>query len=154
MKVSALLFLSLSLLTFSSCIQNLGTNEGSEFQFVDLSPESVTFADINRLIMGPKCLRCHAWASDEAEFDSRITPGDPENSSLYNQIESGAMPLGGPELTSSEKKLVYDFIANKVKNVVDTVPPIEDPILPEPSSEEQFQFVKNEKMFSNSCSPR
>ena len=151
MKNSVLLFLSVLML--SSCIQNLGTNEGSEFQFVDLNPATITFADINKIIMGPKCLRCHAWASDEAEFDSRITPGDPENSALYQQIESGAMPLGGPELTSSEKKLVYDFISNKVATVVDTTPPpVEDPILPELTPEEQFQFVKNEILIPNCMS--
>jgi hypothetical protein len=118
--------LFLFVLLISSCGQNLGTDEGEEFKVVDLNPAFITFADINELILGPKCLNCHSWVSNEAEFDKRIIEGDPEKSPLYQQIESGRMPLGGPELTQSEKQLVYNFIANKVKKPEETLPDEQD----------------------------
>lgn len=120
------LILFLNLLVLLSCGKNLGTNEGTEFRVFDINSSNITFANINDLILRDKCLNCHDWASSEAEFDKRIIPGDPENSPMYQQIASGAMPLGGPELTNSEKDLIYQFILNKV-SVVEEVPPAPAP---------------------------
>lgn len=53
----------------------------------------------------PNCLRCHSTGAqyDFSSYESLMSsdlvlPGNHEGSSLWNQLNSGAMPLGGAKL--------------------------------------------------------
>jgi hypothetical protein len=60
-------------------------------------------------VLNPSCIRCHAWAADEASVQQRIIAGDPENSILYQKIKDGSMPPSGP-LSTSNLQLVERYI--------------------------------------------
>ena len=75
-------------------------------------------------IFEASCVKCHAGSSPQAGLDVRtragllkggssgpvIVPGAPENSLLYEYIDSGKMPMGGPKLTEKESALIRLWI--------------------------------------------
>ena len=93
-----------------SCAQNLGSAGDEQFKVVDFANEVISFDLVQENVLIPKCLKCHGWIGDETEILKRIVVGSPEESPLFLLIDNGAMPLGGPELTEQEKRLVYDYI--------------------------------------------
>ncbi len=64
-------------------------------------------------ILQDNCAACHDWtASYKGIADpSRVTPGSPEKSSLYTQVASDAMPMGGTPLSVTQKNLLRAWIA-------------------------------------------
>ncbi len=74
-------------------------------------------------ILEENCSACHSGVVKQAELQVTeyeslmaggqsgpvVTPGDPDASTLWLQIRSGAMPLVG-ELSDDEKALIYDWI--------------------------------------------
>ena len=88
------------------------------------------YASIRQLILVPKCIGCHNEGSesphgidlttyenilDQTLFPPIITPGEPENSSLYLTIAEGKMPKKGPKLSDQEIQAVFDWIKNGAK---------------------------------------
>lgn len=96
--------------SFISCAKNLGTSEAEVFQVIQSLEGGVNFELLHKQVLAPKCLRCHAWMSDEEEVLKRVEPGEPNQSSLYTLVENGAMPVGGPELSDQEKRIVELYI--------------------------------------------
>lgn len=100
------------LLILTSCIES-GTDESEIFQVRPIEQDRDQEVDFQRLrqeILAPKCLRCHAWADDEPQVLSRVVSGRPEQSRLFQEVESGSMPLGGPALSLEELDIVRRYI--------------------------------------------
>jgi hypothetical protein len=113
-KIIILFFLTL----LSSCKVDIGTNEDGQFQVVPITA-NVTFAQLSNYVLSTSCTRCHAWASDEASVQQRISIGDPDNSLLYQKIKSGQMPPSG-SLSSKQILLLENYI--KSTKEVQTIP--------------------------------
>jgi len=45
-----------------------------------------------------------------------VTPGKPENSHLYEMVQNGEMPPGGPALSTTEVQAVSDWITAGAPN--------------------------------------
>jgi hypothetical protein len=110
------ILLMIMALNFISCAKDLGTSEAEVFTIIQNLEDGVTFEQLQKQILAPKCLRCHAWVSDEEEVLKRVVPGEPKQSSLYTLVENGAMPVGGPELSDGEKKIVELYITGLAHN--------------------------------------
>lgn len=99
------------ILLLNSCADNLGTAESESFGIIDEElGTTVTFQQLRDRVLAPKCLRCHAWVIDETEVLKRVEPGEPLASSLFNLVDNGSMPVGGPELSAVEKGIVQAYI--------------------------------------------
>src|SRR4030095_13467230 len=81
------------------------------------SPESARRV---KTIFAERCFQCHGlngnaaknvFALDRARLilSRVVVPGD-ASSPLLKAVESGAMPLGGPELSAEDKAVVRDWI--------------------------------------------
>jgi mono/diheme cytochrome c family protein len=87
------------------------------------APE-VTFTQLNQDIIQPKCISCHSASADSGGVDlgsyagvaAQVVAGNPAQSTLYLQVESGQMPKGGPALSESELAEVYNWIAQGAQN--------------------------------------
>jgi hypothetical protein len=84
---------------------------------------SATFTKVYNQILQPKCLSCHGSGtpnfssySSFAGKTSIVVPGNPEQSALYTETASGAMPRGGSALNSDELSLLYTWIKDGAKN--------------------------------------
>lgn len=135
------------LLSLVSCGKNLGSNEEGSFKLLNFSQGKISFSLLQSSVLAPQCLRCHAWMADEEEVLSRVVPGSPQTSPLFLLVQSGAMPVGGPELSDQEKEAISQFIIG----LSEPGPPTPDPTpLPTPSppakpyDEELFAQMKSE----------
>ncbi len=108
-------------LIFLSCGKQLGSQDESQFQAIELTSE-VSFDDLFSTVLGPKCIQCHSWAQSEQELLQYVKKGEPEQSKLYQVVENNSMPLGGPILSDIEKVVVYDYISNLSVSDVTPVP--------------------------------
>jgi hypothetical protein len=103
----------ISLFITASCTEQ-GTNEAAQFVKIDLEEletvEKIELSFVKEKILLPKCVACHSWISDDDKILSRIVPGDPEGSKLYQRTNDGSMPFGGPPLTNDEIALIYKYI--------------------------------------------
>jgi mono/diheme cytochrome c family protein len=83
-----------------------------------------TYTEINQTIVQPKCIRCHSASapsdgvnlSTYAGAFAQVVAGNPEQSILYTQVQSGAMPQGGPPLTDAEIQDIYNWIGAGAPN--------------------------------------
>ncbi|MBY0517241.1 MAG: hypothetical protein K2P81_10045 [Bacteriovoracaceae bacterium] len=104
----------LLLLLLTSCLPSKGplvySLEGKADPVVIDPNEKVTFERISREILVPKCLECHKWVSSEARVLRKLVPGDPENSKIFQSVESGDMPEKGPPLSTGELELMRAYI--------------------------------------------
>ncbi len=75
------------------------------------TPVGATFSNINTTILQVSCVGCHASATASngeysvANYASVVADVKPSNASLsvlYNEVAGGAMPVGGPALTSTQ----------------------------------------------------
>ncbi|NBX67549.1 MAG: hypothetical protein EBR01_01145 [Proteobacteria bacterium] len=86
-----------------------------------------TFLSVSEQVFKPNCYGCHSGPSASQGIDlsdykgllnsglGLISQGEPLNSTLYLNIQSGRMPPSGPRLTDAEIKMVYDWIKNGAK---------------------------------------
>ena len=82
--------------------------------------QSVNFATIQENILNPSCVRCHSGSFADAgismttfaELNSRniITSGNAEGSLIFQVINNGRMPKGGPRLSQSQIDLMKTWI--------------------------------------------
>ncbi|MCX6101683.1 MAG: hypothetical protein NT000_00275 [Proteobacteria bacterium] len=82
-----------------------------------------TFESIKEQIFKPNCWSCHSGPEAEMGIDLSnysklmsagtgvILPGNPLNSTLYLNVQSGRMPLGAPRLSDTEIKVISDWIS-------------------------------------------
>lgn len=145
----------LSILLMHSCAENLGTSEFESFEVIDIElGATVDFEQLQSKVLAPKCLRCHGWVANETEVLKRVEPGEPLASSLFTIVDNGSMPLGGPELSSSEKNLVKlyieglstdDPVADPGTVDPDPIDPV-DPVDPDPIQLITYEDVRQEML--------
>jgi hypothetical protein len=85
---------------------------------------SALFAQDNRALPGNRgfatvkeiltrsCSACHDWTGSRGDILEKggVIPGKPDESLLYKQISSDAMPLSGDKLTADEKAFIRGWI--------------------------------------------
>lgn len=87
-----------------------------------LTNNGLTFTALREQIFKNNCIGCHSGAdaamgidlSDYTELMKSnfgvVTAGNPLNSTLYLNVQSGRMPPGGPRLSDTEIKSIFDWI--------------------------------------------
>lgn len=129
MNIVNLILLLITIFSYG-CSKNLGTNEKDQFRRIESfsGDEKVTFDLLKQQVMEPHCLRCHSWVTNEEKVKRYIEAGEPENSELYQLINSGEMPKDSAELPKKLKMLVFDYINSLAA-------PLPRPSQPEPKPE-------------------
>ncbi len=77
------------------------------------SISSLDFNVMNTAVFAAKCASCHAVFSS---YESLMASGmviskNPDQSPLYQKVASGQMPKGGPMLSDSEVKAIFNWIS-------------------------------------------
>jgi mono/diheme cytochrome c family protein len=72
--------------------------------------EIVTLENVKNEIIIPHCIICHNKMEDDSQILSKITPGKPLESVLYQVIENGSMPKGGEQLSIEKLDLLRKYI--------------------------------------------
>jgi mono/diheme cytochrome c family protein len=96
-----------------------------------------------RLLLKERCFACHGANGvarknvfvldrDRLVQSKAVTPGDP-NSLLIKVVESGAMPLGGPELSEEEKGALRKWVERGAPDWGDEATPSRRGFLTEPA---------------------
>jgi mono/diheme cytochrome c family protein len=77
-----------------------------------LPPLKATFASLNANIFLPKCAVCHSGAKPSAgvKLDNYTNIRAKRNAAI-NEIVAGAMPKGGPKLSTAEIRAIQDWVA-------------------------------------------
>ena len=76
---------------------------------------NATFTYIEKNILGISCSRCHGFNTYNSVM-SIVSAGSPNSSSLYTEVSSGNMPKNSSPMTSSQIKIIYDWIAAGAPN--------------------------------------
>jgi mono/diheme cytochrome c family protein len=75
---------------------------------------TATYTKVRADILTPHCFICHGGGNHDFStyngLKTVVVAGKPENSQLYLEVNSGAMPRGGQKLSTDEIKLIYDWI--------------------------------------------
>jgi mono/diheme cytochrome c family protein len=86
-----------------------------------------TFTALREQVFKENCFTCHSGVDAAMGIDLSnytelmkldfgvITAGDPLNSTLYLNVQSGRMPPGGPRLSDAEIKSIFDWIKEGAK---------------------------------------
>jgi uncharacterized membrane protein len=86
-----------------------------------------SFLSVSEQVFKPNCYSCHSGSEPAAGIDlsnysklvnpemGLITFGDPLNSTLYLNVQSGRMPPGGPRLSDAEIKMIFNWIEQGAK---------------------------------------
>ncbi len=127
-RFSYLTIVALALMMTASCLPR-GTDLASLYR-----PESaplptqtqVSFALLKAEVLTRNCIKCHSNYDTENGVLKDIVPGDPEHSILYQTIETGSMPPGGPRLRDGSLAIVRRYIQGLGS-------PQDTPLTPEPS---------------------
>jgi hypothetical protein len=107
MKNLSILFLGLTFL--AGCKVDVGTNEAETFAVVALS-ENISFNDLSKNVLKPRCVECHSWATSESETQKRMVLGSPDSSEIYSKVVSGSMPTTGGSLSSKQIEMLRRYI--------------------------------------------
>lgn len=100
---------------FFSAQNNGQLQDDSQIGGTTLEP---TFRNVSAVIQ-QRCLSCHSgpspaagrnWDNYASVLDA-VRPFNPNDSLLFNKVNSNAMPLGGPPLTNAQKNLIKNWIA-------------------------------------------
>ena len=107
------------ILTFSLLISSCNYREEKTPKVFNMGS---SFLSVTEQVFKPNCYSCHSGVTPAAGIDlsnysnlinpevGLITFGDPLNSTLYLNVQSGRMPPGGPRLSDTEIKMIYDWI--------------------------------------------
>jgi mono/diheme cytochrome c family protein len=86
-----------------------GSDDASTY---DTTPVTggVDFATLKARVLGPSCIGCHSVFSTASGLSPYVIAGQPDASTLYREVLSGAMPQGGPKLSDNRISLVRRYI--------------------------------------------
>jgi len=112
-----LLFGFLALGFFQNC-GYVGKSDPTKFMIDQgsLSNGVPSYQELYDNIFSPKCMSCHAGMTpnfgnyDNVMSSGSVVPFQPNSSRLYQRVNSGEMPQGGPELSAAEKRAIYAWI--------------------------------------------
>ncbi len=100
---------TLGLLALAGC-GGTGTEEDTWFNGQDLATATASFANLNKFVLQPYCVKCHSDFSSATSVAKSIIPGSPSTSRIYTLVASGDMPRGSPALTSAQMALLANYI--------------------------------------------
>lgn len=105
-------FMGVVFVTFTSCGGGGGGAGGGGSPQEEESREdgTVSYAQLSQSILQPKCFRCHVEFRQETGVRQQVVPGNPQESALFQMVENGTMPLGGPPLSTRELEIVRSYI--------------------------------------------
>lgn len=69
-----------------------------------------TFTNVSRLILQPKCVRCHDFFANYNGTIGEVMVGSPKGSPMYDLTVDGSMPQNGAHLSDAELKLLAAWI--------------------------------------------
>lgn len=117
-----------NLLASTVCLLLLsGCNYREEKGIKKLFSTEPNFTEVREQIFKPNCFGCHSGPMAAQGIDlfnysklmksdvGVVEPGEPLNSTLYLNVQSGRMPPSGSRLTDSEIKLIFDWIQGGAK---------------------------------------
>lgn len=108
---------------FIGCKVGIGTHENEQFMVTHLNKsEAVNFQTLNKFVLTPLCLDCHAWANDELKVQSRMVALNPESSRLFQRVKNNEMPTNG-SLSAQQLLIVESYINNPKNFSASEVPP-------------------------------
>lgn len=111
----------LTAFTLASCAYN---EEKAQVTGSTPTGSAVTLTYLKSTIFTPRCASCHPGSSfdisDYAQLSARVVAGSANTSKLYRRVTSSdlgpIMPQGQPQLSSSEKQAIADWINNGAQN--------------------------------------
>ena len=80
---------------------------GSRELKIDIAP---TYGDINRIIVQPKCVRCHVSLSTYDGLMAIVHSNQADTSRFYQVVSEGEMPMQSPPLSTKEVTAIRDWI--------------------------------------------
>ncbi len=80
------------------------------------TPIYPTYQSISTLVIAEKCLQCHSSLSTYQGLLQIVTPNNASESSLYEEVKDGGMPLQSPKLSPEEINAIYTWIQNGAQN--------------------------------------
>jgi hypothetical protein len=89
------------------------------------SGATATFSEVNTQIFQPLCVQCHGSGGNSPDLSSYsafatnttfVVPGDPATSLVYEMVQSGSMPQGGPTLSTADLDLINEWITQGALN--------------------------------------
>ncbi len=75
-----------------------------------------TYTSLKADVLTPRCASCHAFVSDYAQIMTRVSPGNPGGSTLYQRVANDSMPTSGGALTAAQKQKIFDWIMDGAPN--------------------------------------
>jgi len=85
-----------------------------------LSGQPLTFSVIRDSIIAPNCFQCHLGSGGQGGLDlstysslvsnQLFIAGNPEQSDIFVQVNTGQMPFGGAKLPAADIQAIHDWI--------------------------------------------
>ncbi len=80
-----------------------------------------TYTALKAEVLTNRCSQCHGNSGgfstqSYSEILSKVSPGNPAGSLLYQQVANNYMPRNGEPLTPAEKQKIFDWIVDGAKN--------------------------------------
>jgi len=116
----------MTLTILASCGPKTSSVEYDDGTISGLNQDEVSFSMIKSQILQPHCINCHASEGTESGIKKWITPGDPDNSPFFTEVENGNMPRNASALTTKDLQLIRSYI-EQMKNTAPAPTPIPTP---------------------------
>jgi hypothetical protein len=127
----------------SICAVFMAAAVAASFRASSADDRQKEIATLAREVLDRRCFSCHGangvarkqvFVLDRERLvaSQAVTPGD-SNSLLLKLVDSGSMPLGGPELPQQEKEALRNWIVNGAPNWEDPQPQTKRSFLTEPA---------------------
>lgn len=75
-----------------------------------------TFTSLKADVLTPRCASCHGFVSVHSQIITRVSPGNPSGSTLYQRVANDSMPTSGGPLTAAQKQKIFDWILDGAPN--------------------------------------
>ena len=80
-----------------------------------------TYTTLQSGLFQSRCASCHGTSGGfstqiYSQISTRLVPGNPVNSLLYQRVANNTMPTSGGPLSASEKQMIFDWIAAGASN--------------------------------------
>jgi len=95
-------------------------DKGGDAKATLLQGQTLSFSVIRDVIIAPKCFQCHLGSGGQGGLDlstytslvanRMFVAGDPANSDIFIQVNSGQMPFGQAKLSAIEIQAIHDWI--------------------------------------------
>lgn len=102
----------ITLIILMACNKKKSDLEFEATQIPSQGDDPVSFQELQKKIILPHCIRCHATFVHESEVKKLLMPGRAEESHFFTHIRDGEMPPDRTPLGTSELEIVRSYIDN------------------------------------------